>query len=75
MLSSPIQDETLVDNYRKTPTAEWRNGKGQKKHITELYAIHPDATQERNIFRGDELLCRQVLSLMIQIRLSRSATC
>lgn len=56
MLSSPIQDETLVDNYRKTPTAEWRNGKGQKKHITELYAIHPDATQERNIFRGDEFV-------------------
>lgn len=44
MLSSPNQDETLVDNYRKTPTAEWRNGKGQKKHITELYAIHPEAT-------------------------------
>ena len=56
MLSSPIQDETLVDNYRKTPTAEWRNGKGRKKHITELYAIHPDATQERNIFRGDEFV-------------------
>ena len=56
MLFSPIQDETLVDNYRKTPTAEWRNGKGQKKHITELYAIHPDATQERNIFRGDEFV-------------------
>lgn len=56
MLSSPIQNETLVDNYRKTPTAEWRNGKGQKKHITELYAIHPDATQERNIFRGDEFV-------------------
>lgn len=56
MLSSPVQDETLVDNYRKTPTAEWRNGKGQKKHITELYAIHPDAAQERNIFRGDEFV-------------------
>ena len=56
MLSSPIQDETLVDTYRKTLTAVWRNGKGQKKHITELYAIHPDATQERNIFRGDEFV-------------------
>lgn len=56
MLSSPNQDETLVDNYRKTPTAEWRNGKGQKKHITELYAIHPEATQERNIFGGDEFV-------------------
>ena len=56
MLSSPNQDATLVDNYRKKPTAEWRNGKGQKKHITELYAIHPEATQERNIFRGDEFV-------------------
>ena len=56
MLSSPNPNETLVDNYRKTPTAEWRNGKGQKKHITELYAIHPNATQERNIFRGDEFV-------------------
>ncbi|EEX17742.1 sacsin N-terminal ATP-binding-like domain-containing protein [Prevotella veroralis] len=56
MLSSPNQDARLVDNYRKTPTAEWRNGKGQKKHITKLYAIHPEATQERNIFRGDEFV-------------------
>ena len=56
MLSSPNQNATLVNNYRKTPTAEWRNGKGQKKHITELYAIHPEATQERNIFRGDEFV-------------------
>ena len=56
MLSSPNQDATLVDNYRKTPTAEWRNGKGQKMHITKLYAIHPEATQERNIFRGDEFV-------------------
>ena len=56
MLSSPNQDETLVGNYRKAPTAKWRNGKGQKKHITELYAIHPEATQERNIFRGDEFV-------------------
>ena len=56
MLSSPNQDAILVDNYRKTPTAEWLNGKGQKKHITELYAIHPEAKQERNIFRGDEFV-------------------
>lgn len=54
MLSSSYQNEEMIDNYRKAPTAEWRNGKGQKKHITELYAIHPEATQERNIFRGDE---------------------
>lgn len=54
MLSSPYQNEEMIDNYRNTPTAEWRNGKGQKKHIKELYAIHPEATQERNIFRGDE---------------------
>lgn len=56
MLSSPNQDEILVDKYRNMPTAEWRNGKGQKKHISELYAIHPESTQERNVFRGDEFV-------------------
>lgn len=47
-------DEELVDSYRNEQNALWRNGKGQKKHISELYAIHPDASQERAIFSGDE---------------------
>ena len=41
----------FIRHHRNLPA-----GKGQKKHITELYAIHPDATQERNIFRGDEFV-------------------
>ena len=56
IISSPNQDEALVDEYRKTQTAKWRNGKGQMRHISELYAIHPDAMQERNVFRGDEFV-------------------
>lgn len=56
LLSSPTYNEEMVDKYRNTPTAEWRNGKGQKKHIRELYAIHPNARQERSIFRGDEFV-------------------
>jgi len=54
MLDAPVFDKSLVDKYRNSQTATWRNGKGQKKHISELYAIHPDATQERNIFAGNE---------------------
>lgn len=47
-------DEELIDSYRSEKNALWRNGKGQKKHISELYAIHPDALQERAIFNGDD---------------------
>ena len=47
-------DSGLIDNYRKNSEAKWRNGKGQNKHISELYAIHPNSRQERNIFKGDE---------------------
>lgn len=54
ILAAETIDEKLVDSYRSAPNALWRNGKGQKKHISELYAIHPDATQERAIFSGDE---------------------
>ena len=56
MLAAPIHDSELVVKYRNTPTSTWRNGKGQKKHISELFAIHPNAKQERNIFRGDEFV-------------------
>lgn len=54
ILAAPDYDSTLVEEYRNTETSTWRNGKGQKKHIKELYAIHPDAIQEKNIFWGDE---------------------
>lgn len=52
----PTHDSELVAKYRNTSTSTWRNGKGQKKHISELFAIHPDAKQERNIFWGDEFV-------------------
>lgn len=54
ILEADETDEELVDSYRSEQNALWRNGKGQKKHISELYAIHPDASQERAIFGGDE---------------------
>ena len=47
-------DYNLVDAYRDNPKALWRNGKGQKTHIKELYAIHPEAKQQKAIFSGDE---------------------
>jgi len=56
MLAAPIHYSKLVAKYRNTPTSTWRNGKGQKKHISELFAIHPDAKQEKNIFWGDEFV-------------------
>lgn len=56
MLVAPTHDSELVAKYRNTSTSTWRNGKGQKKHISELFAIHPDAKQERNIFWGDEFV-------------------
>lgn len=47
-------DDSLIESYRANPKALWRNGKGQKSHISSLYAIHPDARQQRAIFSGDE---------------------
>lgn len=55
LLTAPY-NEDKVNEYRNTPTSVWRNGKGQKKHITELYAIHPNAEQQRSIFRGNEFV-------------------
>lgn len=49
-------DDTLIASYRNNPKALWRNGKGQNKHISELYVIHPDARQHREIFRGNEFV-------------------
>ena len=54
ILTAPNHDNELIAKYRNTPTSMWRNGKGQRKHISQLYAIHPDAVQERNIFWGNE---------------------
>lgn len=49
-------DNTIIASYRENPRALWRNGKGQNKHISELYVIHPDARQHREIFRGNEFV-------------------
>lgn len=56
ILQSPNRDASLVEAYRNDQNSTWRNGKGQKKQIKELYAIHPDATQQKNIFWGDEFV-------------------
>lgn len=54
ILESDNVSEEAVNKYREQETAKWRNGKGRLAHIGDLYAIHPDAKQEREIFRGDE---------------------
>lgn len=54
MLEAEDIDDSLVKSYRQNPNALWRNGKGQKKHISELYVIHPEASQQKTIFSGDE---------------------
>ena len=54
LLQEDSPDEKLILWYREQPTATWRNGKGRFTHINSLYAIHPEARQERNIFFGDE---------------------
>lgn len=54
LLQEDSPDEKLILWYREQPTATWRNGKGRFAHINSLYAIHPEARQERNIFFGDE---------------------
>lgn len=53
ILSSDEIDEEAIIAYRDQPTANWRNGKNQWTHITKLYAIHPEAAQQKAIFSGD----------------------
>ncbi len=54
IMSDENKDVSLMKWYREQPNATWRNGKGQFTHIKNLYVIHPDARQEKNIFNGDE---------------------
>jgi len=54
ILEADERDDSIIDWYREQPNATWRNGKGQFTHIKDLYVIHPDAKQERNIFIGNE---------------------
>ena len=54
ILKADNVDTELVDSYRNNEKALWRNCKWQKKHISELYVIHPEAKQQREVFRGNE---------------------
>lgn len=56
ILASSKSDNEAVSTYREQSKATWRNGKGQLSHISKLYIIHPDASQERAIFSGNEHL-------------------
>ncbi len=51
-------DSSVVEKYRESPKALWRNGKGNKKHIKELYVIHPEAKQQKAFFNGDEFVLK-----------------
>ena len=76
MLSSPIQDETLVDTT--IVKRQLQNGvmvRGRRS-ILRNFMLSIQMRHRKGISSvAMSLLCRQVLSLMIQIRLSRSATC
>jgi len=43
-----------VTEYRTTEDAIWKNGKGEDKHITELYGLAPESKTLRDFFRDNE---------------------
>ena len=43
-----------VTEYRANEAAIWKNGKGEDKHITELYALAPESKTLRDFFRDNE---------------------
>lgn len=43
-----------VSEYRSKEDAIWMNGKGEYKHITELYGLDPESKTLRDFFRDDE---------------------
>lgn len=43
-----------VTEYRSNEAAIWKNGKGDDKHITELYALAPESKTLRDFFRDNE---------------------
>lgn len=47
-----------VAEYRNSENAKWKNGRGEYVHISTLYAIHPDSTQESSVFQSDEHIIR-----------------
>lgn len=47
-------DFSKVTEYRSNDAALWKNGKGEDKHITELYALAPESKTLRDFFRDNE---------------------
>ena len=43
-----------ISEYRSNDGAIWKNGKGEDKHITELYALAPESKILRDFFRDNE---------------------
>ena len=43
-----------VTEYRTKEDAIWKNGKGEDKHITELYGLAPESKTLRDFFRDNE---------------------
>lgn len=43
-----------VMEYRAKENAIWKNGKGEDKHITELYGLAPESKTLRDFFRDNE---------------------
>lgn len=43
-----------VSEYRAREDSIWKNGKGEDKHITELYGLAPESTTLRDFFRDNE---------------------
>lgn len=43
-----------VSEYRAQEDSIWKNGKGENKHITELYGLAPESKTLRDFFRDNE---------------------
>ena len=44
----------VIDAYRSDENAIWKNGRGDDKHITELYALAPESSTLKEFFRDNE---------------------
>ena len=48
--------KSLIDAYRTDENAIWKNGRGEDKHITSLYALAPESSNLREFFRDNEFV-------------------
>lgn len=46
----------LIDAYRSDEGAIWKNGRGDDKHISALYALAPESSTLREFFRDNEYI-------------------